>query len=195
MESLPVVNNSLFSAMKRTFWTVLFFFSGLLSLSAQKITVSEAIDLRDDIAYDILGEWSGQFILLRDQALSFGSNIIRMLSLPFDKTICGNQATLVFKWFTETGFFMEGFGTSIDKFVTHLRVFGPGRDQPPFHPCQLQLIWCFCDHRRYLTRGDIKTRKVLKAHSNGLEMRLDSFDGFCKCISSAHFSSSPRLKH
>lgn len=50
----------------------LFLFAGMFSsLSAQKITVSEAIGLRDDLAYDILGEWSGQFLLLRDQAVAF----------------------------------------------------------------------------------------------------------------------------
>ena len=66
-----ILNTTIFRAMKRTFWIPLLFFGGLLSLSAQKITVSEAIDLRDDIAYDILGEWSGQFLLLRDQAITF----------------------------------------------------------------------------------------------------------------------------
>jgi len=57
--------------MKRL-WCGLFLLAGMFSaLSAQKITVSEAIGLRDDLTYDILGEWSGQFLLLRDQSVAF----------------------------------------------------------------------------------------------------------------------------
>ncbi|MBK6901341.1 MAG: hypothetical protein IPH04_00620 [Saprospirales bacterium] len=58
------------------------------SLSAQKITVSESIGLRDDLAYDILGEWSGQLLLLRDQSVALqvqGFN--RQMEKVWEKTL------------------------------------------------------------------------------------------------------------
>ncbi|MBK7409686.1 MAG: hypothetical protein IPJ40_17550 [Saprospirales bacterium] len=57
--------------MKRIFGTAFLVCAAVFFLSAQQVTVSEAIDLQDDIAYDILGEWSGQFLLLRDRAVTF----------------------------------------------------------------------------------------------------------------------------
>ena len=57
--------------MKRFFGTAFLVCAAVVFLSAQQVTVSEAIDLQDDIAYDILGEWSGQFLLLRDQSVKF----------------------------------------------------------------------------------------------------------------------------
>ncbi|MCB9282514.1 MAG: hypothetical protein H6563_00450 [Lewinellaceae bacterium] len=57
--------------MKRLFGIAFLLLGRLCFLSAQQVTVSEAISLQNDIAYDILGEWSGQFLLLRDQSLTF----------------------------------------------------------------------------------------------------------------------------
>ena len=57
--------------MKRLLGAAILFLGFLPLLSSQEVTVSEAIDLHNDIAYDILGEWSGQFLLLRDQSVDF----------------------------------------------------------------------------------------------------------------------------
>jgi hypothetical protein len=42
-----------------------------LPIFAQQLTVSEPITLRNDLAYDLLGELSGRTLLLRDQGASF----------------------------------------------------------------------------------------------------------------------------
>lgn len=57
--------------MKRIFLSIGVCIATLSVAAAQKVTVSDGIGLRDEIAYDILGEWSGQFLLLRDQSIAW----------------------------------------------------------------------------------------------------------------------------
>ena len=82
---------------------------------------------------------------------------------------------------------MQGFGTGIYEFVSHVRNFGPGRDQSPFHCRQIQLIGWMGDDCGILTRGDIKAGEVLKIDTDRFEMRFNRFDGFGKGKSAAHF--------
>jgi hypothetical protein len=57
--------------MKRIFLSFGVCIATLSVAVAQQVTVSDGIALREEIAYDILGEWSGQLLLLRDQAVAW----------------------------------------------------------------------------------------------------------------------------
>lgn len=57
--------------MKRIFLSIGVCIPTLFAAQAQQVTVSDGITLREEIAYDILGEWSGQLLLLRDQAVAW----------------------------------------------------------------------------------------------------------------------------
>lgn len=57
--------------MKRIFLSIGVCIATLSAAAAQQVTVSDGIALREEIAYDILGEWSGQLLLLRDQAVAW----------------------------------------------------------------------------------------------------------------------------
>ncbi len=50
---------------------LVFWGSGLIRMQAQEVTISEPVNLRNDIAYDILGPYNGRMLVFRDRGNSF----------------------------------------------------------------------------------------------------------------------------